>query len=149
MAKIGNPEIPTPGALTLAVLQQAVNNIRERFKALEAAVTANAATATASNRTTATDLARQLQLLRVDVDAITATLAAIDTGEDAPDHAAAIARLGRLARESENHSPPPLSRATIRAAAAEVEQFAPEAPWRVPLMRLTERVEALEQGSSA
>ena len=148
MATLGKPEIPTPGAMTLAVLQLAVNNIRERFKVLEAAVSLNLKTATASQTGTATDLGRQIVLLRADLDALTTTLAGLNTGEDAPDHSAAIAALRRQVAAAEGNSPAPPTRATIRAAVAEAEQFAPESPWRWSFNRLAERVEALELGSA-
>ena len=148
MATLGKPEIPTPGAVNLATLQQAVNNIRERFKVLEAAVVLNARTATASQTSTASDLARQIAILRADVDALGAVVAGSETGEDAPDHGAAIARLQRLLRGAEDFAPASPTRATIQAAVAAVEQFEPGAPWRGPLKRLTERVEALEMGSA-
>lgn len=131
MATLGKPEFQTPAALQLPPLRQAFDAIRERFKVLEAAVAKNATTATAVQASSSTDLSRQIAILRADMTALAATLAALESSAN---------------DEATPFSP---TRATIRAAVAGVEQFAPEAPWRVPLMRLTERVEALEQGTSA
>lgn len=146
MATLGKPPIATPPALDLRSIQQAIDNIRERFVRLEAQATQSANLISGPQAATSADLSRQITVLRNDLEALAALVAGLSLGDDAPDLAAQVAQIKRRQREAEDFEPRPLNRATMLRAVAETEAYAPEAPWRHAVQRLAERVDALEQG---
>lgn len=110
---LGKPAIPTPGALDLRTVQQAVDNIRERFVRLEAAVNVNSRTATAGQAAAASDALRLIQALRSDLDALAAAVA------NADDDLAPAPR--PPAAPDDELAPAPVSRAEFAALAERLE----------------------------
>lgn len=112
-ALLGKPAIPTPGALDLRSVQQTIDNIRERFARLEAAVTLNTKTVSASQAASASDALRLIQALRADVDALVAA-----ASSDADD----LAPAPRVPPAPDDDlGPPPVTRAEFVALAGRVE----------------------------
>lgn len=113
MATLGKPAIPTPGALDLRSIQQAIDNIRERFARLETALALAGRTTAAGQAATASDVARLVQAIRADVDALVAAAASAD------DDLAPAPRLS--APPDDDLAPRLVSRAEFAALASRVD----------------------------
>jgi len=110
---LGKPAIPTPGALDLRALQQTIDNIRERFARLEAAVALSGRTVAASQTATTGDLKGAIAALRAEVDALVASVSS--AGDD-------LAPAPRPARAAEDDvAPRGASRAQLRDLADRIE----------------------------
>lgn len=103
-SRLGSPPVSVPRAVTLAVLQQMANNIRERLERVESAVGggpgASAGSAAAASSGGSASLQRQVSALQADMRRLDAAVAALAAGEgEAPGHdpaaRAAIARLDK------------------------------------------------------
>lgn len=124
--QLGKPAITTPRALDLRAMQQAIDNIRERFQRLEAvALQVDRTVAAAPTTGVMAGMRQEIASLRSELDALSRAVAQqAALTDDAPDASGLIANL-----RNRINDPDPQ----------------PQAPSRAALARLEARIDAIEQ----
>jgi hypothetical protein len=126
------PDIPKLSGVTLPLVQQAVDRIRERFARLEAEVAATNKVASTTQTKTAADIQRQVSLLRAEVAALAALVGASDDD---------LSPAARRPKAEEDDLAAPARRSPPQAD----DDLGPAGVSRAALLALADRIDAIEQ----